>query len=676
MPPDRTHSAWLTSRTLPRQKGVYIMPGGQRALTVRNFQLAYTILHECAYDLLLTLWGLHPIRTTLMMCLNVLRGVLPAFRGYSQAMIIDELQTLVASGTFTWTRVLRLMVVEILRRALESFLETFASNNESIVHNSARFFAEYQQMEQRLRLDIPALADPAVHDLLHESDLFVRSFSGMGGFGLLSPFDVVHVLALLSELISHVWILVALTGGAAHIGALSVSLLSALLPLLLKWLGVANGIPESKTSRQGARTAQRQEKLRGLAYSEVHRPEVIMFGLGPRILRSWASARKAMLRAEHVASLSEVGVPYVLSQINVSDALFALQNIPLVMILQSSSTSLGSLALYRSSIEAVVFTLTNLLTTTRMAFQGIFLMGAFCAAMKIQPRLKPHAEKTVKFQCLPNGVRIEARDICYTYPGNTDPALKNVSFVLEAGQTLAIVGYNGSGKSTLAKILLRILDFESGSLCMNDVDARRFDPDDFHTHCMCVFQGFAKYNSTLRENVGVGNIQRLGSPGAVHRAIGLAGAESVVEGLPDGYKTKLDASGAGFAGLPSFTSHAEGSKVRTPHGLSGGEWQRIAISRAFMRADQPDVGLIVFDEPTSSLDSHAQNKVFDTIEEISRSPSGERSKTVIFITHRLPTARRADKVAMMENGSIIEFGSHQDLLLADGQYAALYRASV
>lgn len=94
MPPDRTHSAWLTSRTLPRQKGVYIMPGGQRALTVRNFQLAYTILHECAYDLLLTLWGLHPIRTTLMMCLNVLRGVLPAFRGYSQAMIIDEVSLL------------------------------------------------------------------------------------------------------------------------------------------------------------------------------------------------------------------------------------------------------------------------------------------------------------------------------------------------------------------------------------------------------------------------------------------------------------------------------------------------------------------------------------------------------------------------------------------------------
>lgn len=107
------------------------------------------------------------------------------------------------------------------------------------------------------------------------------------------------------------------------------------------------------------------------------------------------------------------------------------------MILQSSSTSLGSLALYRSSIEAVVFTLTNLLTTTRMAFQGIFLMGAFCAAMKIQPRLKPHAEKTVKFQCLPNGVRIEARYV-YTPRGSWDLGASATYSVMTQGYMLHV----------------------------------------------------------------------------------------------------------------------------------------------------------------------------------------------------------------------------------------------
>lgn len=128
---------------------------------------------------------------------------------------------------------------------------------------------------------------------------------------------------------------------------------------------------------------------------------------------------------------------------------------------------------------------------------------------------------------------------------------------------------------------------------------------------MCVFQGFAKYNSTLRENVGVGDIQQLGNPAAVHRAVGLAGAEAVVESLIDGYKTKLDASDAGITGLPSFSSHPEGSRARTHHGLSGGEWQRIAISRAFMRANQPDVGLIVFDEPVSYKIHKSQTQNID-----------------------------------------------------------------
>jgi ABC-type multidrug transport system fused ATPase/permease subunit len=110
-------------------------------------------------------------------------------------------------------------------------------------------------------------------------------------------------------------------------------------------------------------------------------------------------------------------------------------------------------------------------------------------------------------------------------------------------------------------------------------------------------------------------------------------------------------------------------------GLSGGEWQRIAIARAFMRASEPEVDMLLFDEPTCSLDAYAQKQIFDTIEKISKSPSGEPRKNVIFITHRLGIARRADKIAMMENGTISEFGTHDALLKKNGSYASLYHAS-
>jgi len=154
----------------------------------------------------------------------------------------------------------------------------------------------------------------------------------------------------------------------------------------------------------------------------------------------------------------------------------------------------------------------------------------------------------------------------------------------------------------------------------------------------------------------------------------LGGSDTFVEALPSGIKTKLDASGFEF--MPYSPASGHGMSSRLQHGLSGGEWQRLAISRAFMRADQPEVDLLLFDEPTSSLDGCVQNKIFDTIDKISRSPQGEKIKTVIFITHRLSTARRADKIAMMENGTITEFGSHEELLKKGGSYATLYRASV
>ncbi|KII95926.1 hypothetical protein PLICRDRAFT_34876 [Plicaturopsis crispa FD-325 SS-3] len=671
---DSAYRDWLASR-VTSSHGKLLAAGSHRRLSAENSILAYRITRNCALDLFWLLWGLHPARTTLMMSLNVLRGLFPAFKGYSQAMIINELQALVASGQFTWARLVRLMITEVSRRLLECLIDSFATANENCVQSSARFFVEYQQMEQRVRLDIPTLTDPSIRDLLQESDLFVSSFNGMGGFGLLSPFDLVQILALLSELVSHVWVLLSLTagGGRAQIGALALAIASSFLPLFTAWCGFAPPQPEPLFDRHEARNARQQEKMRNLAYSDTHRPEIILFGLGPWILKSWGSARKALLKSERSAPGNHLSL---LSQINFSDISFALQNIPLVLILQSSSASLGSLALYRSSIQALVYTIRHLVITVRMAFQSIFLMAAFYAAMRLQPLLRPKRGAIMKYNSSPGGLKLEVKALTYTYPGCKEPSLHNVNFTVEPGETLAIVGYNGSGKSTLAKMILRILDFDAGELLINGVDIRKYDPAAYHHHVTTVFQGFSKFNCTVKENVGIGYIPNLDSRYAVETAIQLGGATALVDSLPKGLRTKLDVTGFDSAAYLSYPGDSGSETYSHTHGLSGGEWQRIAISRAFMRAENPEVDLLVFDEPTSSLDARAQKNVFDTIEQISRDSSGRRTKTVIFITHRLSTARRADKIAMMEEGTITEFGTHEDLVRRDGSYASLYRASI
>lgn len=172
----------------------------------------------------------------------------------------------------------------------------------------------------------------------------------------------------------------------------------------------------------------------------------------------------------------------------------------------------------------------------------------------------------------------------YTYPGCSEPALKNVNFTLNAGESLAIVGFNGSGafhiptfhtnthrsftgKSTLAKILLRIIDYDKGSLLVNDAEMRRYDPAEYHSHVSAVFQGFSKFNTSVKENVGLGNLEKIGYKPAIEAAIRLAEAETVVQSLPNGLKTMLETPGQdSWSYFGSCTVDAAQRQ-----GLSGGE---------------------------------------------------------------------------------------------------------
>jgi hypothetical protein len=358
-----------------------------------------------------------------------------------------QLQSLIAAGNFSWAYLIRLVASELLRRFSEGFLESFAyvynhlhvpqtdvtlfsASNENIVHASARYFMEYQQMEQRVRLDLPTLADPNVRDLLQESELFARSFHGAGGFGLLSPFDIVHIIALCTEVVSQIWVLITLAGQTTQSGVLVVSLLATILPLIVPFFGFSRKHTDPLYTPREAVAAERQQKMRTLAYNDSYRPEILLFGLGPWILRTWAEARKITLSTEHLpfSRDSILSLSFIFDA-NLSDLFSALQNVccvrfitqscielshdapkvPLIFMFQSSSASLGSITLHRSSVQSVVFAIGHLTTTVRMAFQSVFLMGAFCIAMKIQPRLHPKQESYVEYRPSPRGLQIDMK---------------------------------------------------------------------------------------------------------------------------------------------------------------------------------------------------------------------------------------------------------------------------
>jgi ATP-binding cassette, subfamily B, bacterial len=234
--------------------------------------------------------------------------------------------------------------------------------------------------------------------------------------------------------------------------------------------------------------------------------------------------------------------------------------------------------------------------------------------------------------------------VSYTYPGREEPALRDVSFTIAPGETMALVGRNGAGKTTIVKLLTRLYDPDSGQILIDGVDIREYDPAELRREIGVIFQDYVTYFLSARENIGVGRLEAADDFDRIAGAAGQSGADGVIARLPQGYDTTL------------------GKWFDQGHQLSGGEWQKIALARAFMR----DAQILVLDEPTAALDAQAEFEIFARMKELTR------GKTALFISHRFSTVRLADRIMVLEGGTIIELGTHDELLLRGGRYAELF----
>lgn len=239
---------------------------------------------------------------------------------------------------------------------------------------------------------------------------------------------------------------------------------------------------------------------------------------------------------------------------------------------------------------------------------------------------------------------LRAEKVTFAYPGSNRNALEEVDFELRAGQVVALVGENGSGKTTLAKILGGLYAPTSGRVLWDDVDMTSMPPEVFREHCTVIFQDYTRYALPARDNIGLGRHQRIDDVEAVREAAKITGIDRVFDRLSEGWDTTL------------------GRQFWGGQDLSGGQWQRVALSRAFFR----DSAFLVLDEPTASLDARAEARLFEKL----RHPAKGRS--VLLITHRFGNVRMADRIYVLTRGRVSEAGSHDDLMAAGGQYAELF----
>ncbi len=222
--------------------------------------------------------------------------------------------------------------------------------------------------------------------------------------------------------------------------------------------------------------------------------------------------------------------------------------------------------------------------------------------------------------------------------------LNRLNLHLRAGERVALIGENGEGKTTLVKLLTRLYDPEEGQVLLDGVDLREYDLEDLYREIGVIFQDFMRYEMTARENIAVGRIDEIHNLPLLKTAADKSMADGVIERLPLNYEQML------------------GRRFENGVDLSGGEWQKVALARAYLR----DAQILILDEPTAALDARSEFEVFQRFAELTA------GKSALFISHRFSTVRMADRIVVMENGRIAEDGNHEKLLNLGGLYAAMF----
>lgn len=305
---------------------------------------------------------------------------------------------------------------------------------------------------------------------------------------------------------------------------------------------------------------------------------------------------------------------------------------------------IGDYSLYTGALTSISAYVGTLLTSTASIYEGTLFINNMIEFMDEKVTVVPTlSEPAVPARHSPH--TIEFKNVSFRYPGCDFDVISNVSFKIENGESVVLVGLNGAGKTTLIKLFTRLYDPTEGEILLDGRDIREYDVEALHDMFGIIFQDFGKYAETASENIEFGDVKREHTRDNVVAAAKQGNADDFINKLPDGYDTPL-------------------TRVFEENGieLSGGQWQKLSVARAFYK----DSEFLILDEPTASLDPMAEQEVFDRFQELSK------NKITLFVSHRLSGAVGADKIIVLERGKLVEMGNHKELMEKRGKYFTLF----
>ncbi|KAG9016796.1 hypothetical protein FRB90_002129 [Tulasnella sp. 427] len=614
--------------------------------------------------LLRDLWRLGPFLCTTYLIANLLQNVLPAMKLAQTARLLSLLEKAVISNDVDQDAFYIAIALQILLTVVQWTISSSQEWAGPTIQQRFKYHYNQKLIAAQLKMDLPTSENAEVQAKL-------QAAGADGGARAWGAFDkLVSILGTILQVLS--------TSGYVmgsmirQPGGNTIAALCMISPFInsfriRQWLIVyyAKVTNEAYT---------RMENLYSFATESTWKLEALSNGTGDYIEKEYARARQAF------GDTSDEGPwggetryfsLYGLARDLIGDSGLILLAIKLIS--SPGSMSLASIAVMQQTTQTLEYTVWSLVSDGPSIGETFMRVKALYEVDKIVNLIQDGTESYPPESTKGKAMKVEFRDVSFKYPKSeaTDNVIDGLSFVIPAGSICVIVGENGCGKSSTLKLLTRTYDITGGEILIDDEPIQSYKLDELRNASAIMHQDYLHFKFSIRENIGFGNVTAMEDMDAIKAAAKLGGADEFIEKLPSGYDTIMGSEPYSF----SSGSVPEGSalslmlkeKKEAPQAFSGGQTQRMALSRTFMRSMRDCVKLLAYDEPSAALDPKAEFALFERL----RGLKGD--KTMLFITHRFGyLTKYADQIIYMEKGKAIEKGSHDELLALNGKYAQLY----